>query len=96
MTAYVIAQLTVTDPAGFEAYRQAAQPIVESFGGRFLVRGSTVSSLEGDLERPQMLLLEFPDKVAAERFYTSPEYQAIMPLRQNHSTGTVMVVEGGV
>ena len=96
MTAYVVAQLTVTDPEGFEAYRQAAEPIVEAYGGRFLVRGSTISSLEGNLDRPQMLLLEFPNKAAADRFYTSPEYQAIMPLRQNHSTGTVMVVEGGV
>ena len=96
MTAYVIAQLTVTDPEGFEAYRRAAQPVVEAHGGRFLVRGSTVSGLEGDLDRPQMLLIEFPDKAAAEGFYNSPEYQAIMPLRQHHSTGTVMVVEGGV
>ena len=96
MSAYVIAQLTVTDPKGFEAYRQAAEQVVKAFGGRFLVRGSTIAALEGDIERPQMILLEFPDKAAAERFYSSPEYQAIMPLRQNHSTGTVMVVEGGV
>lgn len=96
MPAYVIAQLTVTDREGFEEYRQAVAPIIEAHGGRFLVRGADISSLEGIPRSPQMILLEFPDKAAAERFYFSAEYQAIMPLRQNHSTGTVMVVEGGV
>lgn len=96
MPAYVIAQLTVTDPEGFEKYRQAVVPIVDAYGGRFLVRGADIASLEGVPQSPQMILLEFPDKAAAEHFYNSREYQEIMPLRQNHSTGTVMVVEGGV
>jgi len=96
MTAYVIAQLTVTDPEGFEAYRQAAQPVVEAYGGRFLVRGGTLSALEGDTGRPSVIVLEFPDKAAAERFYNSPEYRAILPMRLNASSGTVIVVEGGV
>lgn len=96
MTAYVIAQLTVTDPAGFEAYRRAAVPVVETYGGRFLVRGNAISALEGDPERPSVIVLEFPDKAAAERFYRSPEYRAILPMRLNSTEGSVVVVEGGV
>jgi len=96
MPAYVIAQLTVTDLDGFEAYRRAVSPIIEAYGGRFLVRGGEVSSIEGDPGRPRMLVLEFADKAAAEKFYNSPEYQAILPLRQNHATGSVIIVEGGV
>ena len=96
MTAYVIAQLTVTDPEGFEAYRQAVSPVIEAHGGRFLVRGSTVSSLEGEAGRPRIIVLEFPDKATAEGFYNSPEYQGILPLRQNAATGSVIIVEGGV
>ena len=34
MPAYVIAQLAVTDPAGFEAYRKAAGPVVKACAGR--------------------------------------------------------------
>ena len=96
MTAYVIAQLTVTDPEGFEAYRQAAHPVVAAYGGRFLVRGGTISALEGDPGRPSVIVLEFPDKAAAERFYNSPEYRAILPMRLSTATGSVIVVEGGV
>ena len=96
MTAYVIAQFTVTDCEGFEAYRQAAPPIIEAYGGRMLVRGGAITSVDGDTDRPKMIVLEFPDKAAAERFYNSPEYQAIMPLRRDHTEGTVSIVEGGV
>ena len=96
MTAYVIAQFTVTDAEGFEAYRQAAPPIIEAYGGRCLVRGGAITSIEGDSERPKMIVLEFPDKEAAERFYSSPEYQEIMPLRRDNTQGTVSIVEGGV
>lgn len=96
MPTYVIAQFNVTDCDGFEAYREAAPPIVEAYGGRFLVRGGAIASIEGETDRPRMIVLEFPDRNAAERFYNSPEYQAIMPLRRNHTEGTVSIVEGGV
>ena len=96
MAAYVIAQLTITDPSGFEAYRKAAQDVVASFGGRFLVRGGDVATLEGDPGRDSAIVLEFPDLESAQRFYNSPEYKEIQPLRLNAASGSVVVVEGGV
>lgn len=96
MTAYVIAQFTVTNAEGFEAYRRAAPPIVEAFGGRVLVHGGTIASIEGEIDRQRMFVLEFPDKNAAERFYNSPEYQEVLPLRRNNTVGTVSIVEGGL
>jgi len=96
MTAYVIAQLTIIDPEGFEAYRQAVPPVIAAHGGRYLVRGGAISSLEGDLGTPRIIVLEFPDKAAAEAFYNSPEYQEILPLRLNTATGSVVIVEGSV
>jgi uncharacterized protein (DUF1330 family) len=96
MTAYLIAQLTITDPEGFEVYRQAVPPIIEAHGGRYLVRGGALSNLEGELGRPRIIVLEFPDKAAAEGFYNSPEYQEILPLRLNTATGSVVIVEGTV
>ena len=96
MTAYVIAQFNVTDCEGFEAYRRAAPAVIEAYGGRMLVSGDTITSVEGETDRPRMIMLEFPDKAAAERFYNSPEYQVIMSLRRDNSVGTVSIVEGGL
>lgn len=96
MPAYVIAQFDVTDCVGFDAYREAAPPIVEAYGGRFLVSGGDITSVEGRIERRRMIVLEFPDKITAEHFYNSPAYQEIMPLRRNNTVGTLSIVEDSV
>jgi uncharacterized protein (DUF1330 family) len=96
MTAYLIAQLTITDAAGFEAYRAVVPPVIEAHGGRYLARGGAVTRLEGEPGGPRVIVLEFPDAAAAERFYSSPGYQEILPLRLRAATGSVFIVEGTV
>jgi uncharacterized protein (DUF1330 family) len=96
MTAYLIAQLTITDPAGFDAYRQVVPPVIAAHGGRYLARGGAVTRLEGEPGGPRIIVLEFADKAAAEGFYNSAEYQKILPLRLRAAGGSVFIVEGCV
>lgn len=96
MTAYLIAQLTVTDPQGFEAYRQVVPPIIAAHGGRYLARGGALSTLEGEPGGERIIVLEFADRTAAEAFYESPEYQEILPLRLKAAGGSVVIVDGCV
>ena len=42
MTAYVIADVQVTDTAAYEPYRPLAAASIARFGGRFVVRGGAV------------------------------------------------------
>jgi len=94
MAAYLIAQLTITDPAAFEAYRQAVPPVIAAHGGRYLVRGGAMTRLEGEPGGPRIVVLVFDDTAAAERFYNSAEYQKILPLRLRGASGSVVVIEG--
>jgi len=94
MTAYLIAHVKVTDPAAFESYRMAAPAIIEKYGGRYLVRGGAVDVLEGDWTTPSLVILAFASPRQARRFYDSPEYQEILPLRRATAEGTVIIVEG--
>ena len=96
MTAYLIAQLTITDPAGFEAYREAVPPVIAAHGGRYLARAGAMTRLEGEPGGPRIVVLEFQDAAAAERFYHSPEYQKILPLRLRSASGSVVIVDGTV
>jgi uncharacterized protein (DUF1330 family) len=50
MPAYFIVDNEVTDQAGFEEYRKQVPATVEKYGGRFLVRGGQIQTLEGDWE----------------------------------------------
>lgn len=94
MAAYVLAQLDVHDPEGFQRYRDKVAPLVEQFGGRYIVRGGDITSLEGTPAASRLVIIEFADRAAAERWYHSPAYQEILPLRLNAAKGTAIIVEG--
>ncbi len=94
MAAYILAQLDVHDAEGFQLYREKVAPLVERFGGRYLVRGGEITELEGKLSAPRLVIIEFADRAAAERWYRSSEYQEILPLRLNCANGTAVIVDG--
>ncbi len=94
MAAYIVAHLKVTDPSAFEEYRAAVPAVIERYGGRYLVRGGAVEVLEGDWRVPRLVVIEFDSLAAAKRFYDSPDYREILPLRLAASEGDLVVVEG--
>ena len=48
----------------------------------------------GNWTQQRLVVIEFPDMASAERFYDSPEYQKILPLRLKASKGRALLVEG--
>jgi len=94
MPAYLIAHLDITDPSLFESYRAAVPGVIAGFGGRYLVRGGAVEVLEGEWQVPRLVILAFDSLDQAKRFYRSPEYQEILPLRLAAAKGDVVLVEG--
>jgi uncharacterized protein (DUF1330 family) len=94
MSAYVIALIDVTNPAGYEEYKPLAAAAVEQFGGRYIARGGRREVLEGDIDVARIALLEFPDMNSAMAWYKSPEYQRAAAIRQANSNSSLLVVEG--
>ncbi len=90
---YIIALVTVTDPEAYKLYQQAGGPVFASHGAKFLVRGGTQTTVEGDM-RPRSVILEFPSLQAATDCYNSPEYQAAIALRINASAADICIIEG--
>ena len=93
MAAYVIAEIEVTNPEGYEAYRTQVPATLEQYGGTYIVRGGAIEAIEGETA-DRMVILQFVDIPAANRWYHSPEYQSIVGLRQANSTGRLTLVEG--
>jgi uncharacterized protein (DUF1330 family) len=94
MPAYIIAEVEVTNPAGYEAYRPLAGASIAQYGGKFVVRGGRAELVEGTQEPARMVVIEFADTAAAKRWYNSPEYQEALKIRLANSTGRVILVEG--
>lgn len=96
MSAYLFANVEVTDAAGYEQYRQRVSATIESHGGRSVVRGGATEVLEGDWTPKRMVILEFPDMAQLKAWYQSPEYRPLIELRQRTAISTLVAVEGVV
>jgi uncharacterized protein (DUF1330 family) len=94
MPAYVVGEIEVTDPATYEEYRKQVMAVVTKYGGRFIVRGGRVESLEGDWAPRRFVALEFPSMEQARKWYRSPEYAPLIALRHKASRGKLILVEG--
>ena len=94
MSAYVIGEIDVTDPAAYEDYRRQVLAVVTKYGGKFLVRGGKVDSKEGGWAPKRIVVLEFPSMEQAQKWYHSAEYAPLIKLRQKASKGKLILVEG--
>lgn len=95
MAAYVIGRLQVRDASWREQYRAKVGQIVEKHGGRYLVRGGAMETLEGNTPLPSgIVVLEFPSMEQARAFYHDPDYAPLIKLRQTGSDLDMVVVEG--
>lgn len=94
MPAYLIAEVEVTDPAGYEEYKRRVPASLAAYGGRFVVRGGACDTLEGAWQPSRIVVLEFPSVARARQWWVSAEYRAAKTLRQRTATTKMIVVEG--
>lgn len=95
MPAYMIVTAKIADREAFiSGYGAAAGALVEKFGGRYLLRAPGVELFEGDFgDGASMVISEWPDKAAVERFWNSPEYAQAKKLREGIADCQVLVIE---
>ena len=74
MSAYIIAEVKVSDPQRYEAYKALSPGAIAAAGGRFIVRGGATEVLEGNWHPGRMVVLEFKSMAAAKAFYDSALY----------------------
>jgi uncharacterized protein (DUF1330 family) len=92
---YLVVDTLLDQPELYEAYKLQARPLVEQYGGEYLARGGNLTLKETDLWSPtRIVLIRFPDAESANRFYESPEYQAILPISRQSARRTMIMVEG--
>ena len=93
MSAYVLVEIEVTNPEGYNEYRPLASESVAKHGGRYLARGGKTEAWEGEWA-PRIVVLEFESLEAAHAWYYSDDYQAALAVRQDNSRARMIAVEG--
>lgn len=95
MAAYFIAQISIHDPDGYQAYLEGFMPIFDRHGGRLLtVSSKPVEIIEGNWAEDGIVLMEFPDMAAARAWKDDPDYIELAKIRQKTATANLVLVEG--
>ncbi len=93
MPGYVIANVDVHDPDGYQAYIEAVPASIEAFGGRYLARAGQTETLEGDWNPSRLVILEFPTYEDAKAWHASAEYADAKAVRQAYAASQLVVTE---
>jgi uncharacterized protein (DUF1330 family) len=94
MSAYIIVEIEITDPVGYEEYKKRAGATVAQHGGRYIVRGGACETLEGDWKPKRIVVLEFENMERARAWLNCPEYAAPRKMRHRTAKTRMILVEG--
>ena len=93
MSAYVIVDLEILDPTGFEEYKKLAGATVEKYGGKYIVRGGKTEVLEGDWHPKRIVILQFDSMQRAKEWLNCEEYREPRKLRHKTARTKMILVE---
>jgi uncharacterized protein (DUF1330 family) len=94
LPAYVIVDIEVTDPEGYQEYIQATPETLKPYQGRYVVRGGKNETLEGEWHAKRLVILEFPTADLAKAWLNSPHYAPVRALRHKYAKSNMVLVEG--
>lgn len=95
MTAYMVAQIRVDDPAAYKIYLAGFLPIFERYDGEILVTSSVDTEVvEGEWAYPRTVIMKFPSLDQARNWYQDPDYQALAQHRHASAQTNLILVEG--
>lgn len=93
MSAYLIADVTVTKPAQYEDYKRLSTLAMRAYDAKILVRGGESRHLEGR-EPGRTVVMEFPSMAAARAFYDSWQYRRARNAREGAAVMNMFIVQG--
>lgn len=81
MPALMISEITVKSPEKLAQYMEATQKLAATFGAQMVARGDYAMPLTSTNPHDRVVIAKFPDIETLDRWYKSPEYAELVPLR---------------
>ena len=91
--AYVIGNITVKDIEKWDEYRSKVPDTLSSWGANLVFRGKLNSILTGNQNHNDTVVICFPNLQSVNDWYTSSQYQALIPLREKAADIDLLVYE---
>ena len=89
---YIAEVSDVSNADEMRKYAAGVPATVEKYGGRYLVQGGKTESIEG-APPSRIVVTAFNSMADAQKWYASPEYAALRPLRQRSAKSRSFIVE---
>ncbi len=96
MSCYFVVDTYIDEEKGrgaYDEYIENVVPIVESYGGKYIVRSEKITSLSPDRNPQRVIIIEFPSKEALMRCFNSNEYKSIMNKQIESVDARELIVE---
>jgi len=99
---FVVLDITVNDPIIYEQYRINVEPIIQKYGGKYLVRSGgmafdkdpdvKVIPVEGNWNPDRLIVIEWNSIEELQKFTNSEEYKKVAELREKSATTKSIIV----
>jgi len=93
MSVYMIIESKIKNIDKYNQYINQVSPIVEKYGGRYHVRGENIRSF-GTWKPERIIIIEFPSEDNIQKWLASPEYNAIVHLREEGADTQAIIIDG--
>jgi len=95
MSCYFMVDVYIDENKGHGAYSdyiEKVKPIVESFGGDYLVRSEAVTSFSPQRKPNRVIVIRFPSREKLDSCFASEEYRQIMHERADNVDARALIV----
>ena len=99
----MVLDITVHDSLQYQQYRIKVEPLIEKFGGIYLVRSGgmafdkdperKVIPVEGNWNPNRFIIVEWNSMEELQKFSTSAEYKNVSKLRENSASTKSIIVK---
>lgn len=91
--AYLLVEIDIIDPDGFQAYAEKVPATIAQHGGTIIVNDEA-DTIEGAAPNGRVIVLRFGNISDARAWLDSPDYTALKGIRHETATTRQLLVEG--
>jgi uncharacterized protein (DUF1330 family) len=91
--AYLVGHITVRRPDKWAEYARQVPDTLIPWGAELVFRGKQVAVLAGENPHSDIVVIRFPTVAAVNQWFSSPAYQALIPLREQAAEVVLLTYE---
>ncbi len=91
--AFVVGHILIKKSAKWAEYRDQVPATLAPWGAELVFRGTQVAAYAGESPYTDIVVIRFPSVTAANNWFASEAYQALIPLRKQAAEVTLITYE---